>query len=79
MWGFPSLRRGLPGWSDKGARVGRAGMAREVLLHAWACRREARRILKERVGADEVLWGICVTICPPIQMVRTNPPIEKDS
>ncbi len=42
----------------------RAGMAREELLDAHACNREAKRLLEERVGADEAVCGICVAICP---------------
>jgi len=58
-------------------REWRAGMAREELLDARACRREAKRLLKERVGADEVVCGICVAICPCGQMVSANP--QEDS
>ncbi|MFQ6000795.1 MAG: 4Fe-4S double cluster binding domain-containing protein [Anaerolineae bacterium] len=58
-------------------REWRVGMAREELLDAHACRREAKRLLKERVGADEAVCGICVAICPRGQRVSTN--IEKDS
>ncbi len=58
-------------------REWRAGMAREELLDARACRREAKRLLKERVGADEAVCGICVAICPWGQGVSTNP--QKDS
>jgi len=60
-------------------REWQAGMTREELLDARACRGEAKRLLKERVGADEAVCGICVAICPCDQMVSTNPPIEKDS
>lgn len=59
-------------------REWRAGMAREELLDARACRREAKRLLKERVGADEAACGICVAICPWGQRV-TNLSTEKDS
>jgi len=52
-------------------------MAREELLDARACRREAKRLLKERVGADEAVCGICVAICPRGQRVSTN--LQKDS
>jgi len=58
-------------------REWRGGMAREELLDAHACRREATRLLEERVGADEAVCGICVAICPCGQRVSTS--IEKDS
>jgi len=58
-------------------REWRAGMGREELLDAHACQREAKRLLKERVGADEAVCGICVAICLLRQRVGTN--IEKDS
>jgi len=67
-----------PAGAIKG-REWRAGMAREELLEAHTCRREAKRLLKERVGADETVCGICVAICPYGQRARTNPPIGKDS
>ena len=56
----------------------RAGMAREELLDARTCRREAKRLLKERVGADEAVCGICVAICPCGQRA-SDLPMEKDS
>jgi epoxyqueuosine reductase QueG len=49
-------------------REWRAGMAREKLIDARACRRGAKRLLEERVGADEAVCGICVAICPRGQM-----------
>lgn len=49
-------------------REWRAGMAKEKLIDARACRREAKRLLEERVGADEAVCGICVAICPRGQM-----------
>ena len=55
----------------------RAGMDREELLDACACRREAKRLLKERVGADEAVCGICVAICPCGQRA-SDLPMEKD-
>ncbi len=57
----------------------RAGMAREELLDAHACQREAKRLLRERVGADGAVCGICVAICPWGQGVSTNAPIQKDN
>lgn len=57
-------------------REWRVGMKREELLDARACRREAKRLLKERVGADEAVCGICVAICPCGQTVSSNP--QKD-
>jgi len=60
-------------------REWRAGMAREELLDARACRREARRLLRERVGADEAVCGICVAVCPCGNKVSTNALIQKDS
>ncbi len=45
-------------------REWREGMAREELLDAHACCREAKRLLKARVGADEAVCGICVAVCP---------------
>lgn len=41
-----------------------AGLSREELLDARACHKEAKRLLKERVGRDEAVCGICVAICP---------------
>jgi epoxyqueuosine reductase QueG len=51
-------------------REWRAGMAREELLDARACHREAKRLLKERVGRDEAVCGICLAICPRGQTER---------
>jgi len=64
-----------PAGAIKG-REWRAGMARGELLEGRACYGEAKRLLKERVGRDEAVCGICVAICPGGQM-RTNP--QKDS
>lgn len=52
-----------PAGAIKG-REWRAGMAREEILDAHACCREAKRLLKERAGADEAVCGICVAVCP---------------
>jgi len=60
-----------PAGAIKG-REWRAGMAREELLDARACHRQAKWLLKERVGRDEAVCGICVAICPRGQAVTTN-------
>lgn len=41
-----------------------AGMARDELVDARACYLEARRLLKERVGVDYPICGVCVAVCP---------------
>jgi epoxyqueuosine reductase len=41
-----------------------AGMARAELVDAWACWETARRLLRERIGADNAVCGVCVALCP---------------
>jgi len=40
------------------------GRAREELFDAYACFVEARRQLRERVGIDDPVCGICIAVCP---------------
>jgi len=41
-----------------------AGLHREELVDAWCCWETARRLLRERVGANNAVCGICVAVCP---------------
>jgi len=41
-----------------------AGLERDVLVDAWSCWETARRLLRERVGADNAVCGVCVSVCP---------------
>ena len=41
-----------------------AGVDRDELLDAWACWETARGLLHERVGADNAVCGVCVSVCP---------------
>ncbi len=52
-------------------REWQAGMAREELLDAHACQREAQRLLKERVGADEAVCGVYIAVCPQGEKERS--------
>jgi epoxyqueuosine reductase len=42
----------------------RAGLPREKLVDAWSCWETGRRLLRERVGADNAVCGVCVAVCP---------------
>ena len=41
-----------------------AGVDRDELVDAWACWETARGLLRERVGADNAVCGVCVSVCP---------------
>jgi len=41
-----------------------AGLAREWLVDARLCYETARRLLLERVGAENAVCGVCVAVCP---------------
>ena len=41
-----------------------AGLLREALLDAMACQATAQRLLRERVGVEQVVCGVCVAVCP---------------
>lgn len=41
-----------------------AGVDRDVLVDARACLETARGLLHERVGADNAVCGVCVSVCP---------------
>ena len=41
-----------------------AGVDRDELVAAWSCWETARRLLRERVGADSAVCGVCVSVCP---------------
>jgi epoxyqueuosine reductase len=41
-----------------------AGLDRDALVDAWSCYETARRLLRERVGANNAVCGICVAVCP---------------
>lgn len=52
-----------PAQSIKGVEW-EAGVGRDVLIDTRACYETARRLLRERVGADNVICGVCVAVCP---------------
>ena len=41
-----------------------AGLDRDALVDAWSCWETARRLLRERVGANNAVCGVCVAVCP---------------
>jgi len=41
-----------------------AGMQRKELYDAHKCRLKAKELALERIGLDEVICGICVSVCP---------------
>jgi epoxyqueuosine reductase QueG len=41
-----------------------AGLERDLLVDARACLNTARGLLRERVGADNAVCGVCVAVCP---------------
>lgn len=41
-----------------------AGVDRDVLVDARACWESARCLLHERVGVDNAVCGVCVSVCP---------------
>jgi epoxyqueuosine reductase len=55
--------RACPDRAIKGTEW-QAGLRREELLDARACWETARRVLRERVGANNAVCGICVAVCP---------------
>jgi epoxyqueuosine reductase len=44
-------------------REWQAGLEREALVDARACWQTARRLLRERVGADNAVCGVCLAVC----------------
>jgi epoxyqueuosine reductase len=42
----------------------RIDLRREELLDAPACRAKARQLLLERVGVEDAVCGVCVSVCP---------------
>ncbi len=52
-----------PGLAIRGCEW-HAGMPRGELVDAWACWETARRLMRERVGADNAVCGVCVALCP---------------
>ena len=42
----------------------RAGMGRDDLVDASACREVAERLMRERLGAHDAVCGVCVAVCP---------------
>lgn len=42
----------------------RVGLAREDLINAPACRAKAKQLLLERVGVEDSICGLCVSVCP---------------
>lgn len=55
--------RACPGGAISGAEWS-PGRAREDLFDAYACLVEAGRQLRERVGMNEPVCGICIAVCP---------------
>jgi ferredoxin len=50
-----------------GATQGNAwklGTSREALVDVDACRVTAERLMRERVGCDDVVCGVCIVVCP---------------
>jgi epoxyqueuosine reductase len=45
-------------------REWQAGLEREALVDARACWKTARSLLRQRVGADNAVCGVCVAVCP---------------
>ena len=41
-----------------------AGVDRDELVDAWACWETARGLLHQRVGVDNAVCGVCVSVCP---------------
>jgi len=52
-----------PAEAIKGVEL-EAGLERDVLVDAWSCWETARRLLRERVGANNAVCGVCVAVCP---------------
>lgn len=40
------------------------GLAREELVDAHVCRAKARQLLRDRVGVEDAVCGVCLSICP---------------
>lgn len=55
--------RACPAGAIKGQEWA-AGLAREHLVDAWLCYETARRLLLERVGAENAVCGVCMAACP---------------
>jgi epoxyqueuosine reductase len=45
-------------------REWQAGVEREALVDARACWETSRRLLRERVGVDNAVCGVCLSVCP---------------
>jgi epoxyqueuosine reductase len=45
-------------------REWQAGLEREALVDARACWETSRRLLRERVGVDNAVCGVCLSVCP---------------
>jgi epoxyqueuosine reductase QueG len=52
-----------PGHAPQG-RMWHAGVGREEILDASACRQAARASAKSRTGIEETFCGICIAVCP---------------
>jgi epoxyqueuosine reductase len=46
------------------AREWQAGLEREALVDARACWKTSTRLLRERVGVDDAVCGVCLSVCP---------------
>ena len=55
--------RACPAGAIKGNEW-RTGLRREEMVDVRACWETARRLLRERVGANDVVCGVCVAVCP---------------
>jgi epoxyqueuosine reductase len=52
-----------PAGAMKG-REWRVGLVREELVDVFACRAKAKQLLLERVGAEDSVCGVCLSVCP---------------
>lgn len=55
--------RACPAGAIKG-REWRVGLARAELVDVVACRAKMRQLLLERVGVEDAVCGVCLSVCP---------------
>jgi epoxyqueuosine reductase QueG len=47
-------------------------MKREDFFDTFACERTAKKLCRERLGHEETICGICVSVCPLGRKKRTG-------
>jgi len=58
--------RRCPGKAPSGLNWS-AGLFRDEFFNTFECRKAARKLAKEMINVDELLCGICISVCPYTQ------------